>query len=54
MNLNSNNVFRGPIVSIYMSADENDWILIDNETGEPCWIGAKDRIIKKYDEINEG
>ena len=52
MNLNSNNVFRGPLVSVYMAADDNDWLLIDNETSEPVLIGNRVDIVAEYDKRN--
>lgn len=52
MNLNSNNVFRGALVSVYMAADDNDWLLIDNITEEPILIGSREDIVGEYDRIN--
>lgn len=52
MNLNSDFVFRGPKVSIYMSADGTEDILLDNLTGDPLLKGSRADVQIKYDEIN--
>ncbi len=51
MNLNSNFVFRGRFVSIYMSADGIGDMLLDNNTGEPLCLGDRETIQALYDKM---
>lgn len=54
MNINSNRIFKGAVVSIREHDIENDtFMLIENDTKKAICIGTREQILKKYDEMEK-
>lgn len=51
-NIKESNFFKGPIVSMKKSWDD-DWMLIDTNTREILFQGSKNAIMEQYDKMND-